>query len=552
VLSVTGQGESIARGGDSRQRGVAAFRGAVRTRVSVDRGVGRPLTFRLGGMILLERIARHIEEPVPSLYIDGEWTSPASGATSDIINPSDASVVATVDVADDVDVQRAIAAARRAFDESDWPRLPAGERAALLFRVADLLEREKDRVARAETLNTGKALRESCYDVDDVIKVFRYYGGLADKDAGRLVATGSENALAKIVYEPIGVCGLIGPWNYPLLQISWKVAPALAAGNTMIVKPASLTPLTTIILVELLEEAGVPAGVVNLVLGPGGRVGEALATSADVDMVSMTGGIDAGRRILTAAAANVKRVALELGGKSPNIVFADADFDAALDNALAGAFAHSGQVCSAGCRVIVEDAIHDRFVEELGRRAEKIRVGHGLDERTETGALISAEHRDKVERYIRLGLDEGARLVAGGDRPTDPELQAGFYLRPTVFADCRPDMTIIREEIFGPVVTVERFSAEDEAIRLGNDTTYGLSGAVWTSDAGRAQRVAARLRHGTVWINDYNTYMPQAEWGGFKQSGIGRELGPTGLDEYREAKHVYENIAPAPSGWFEG
>jgi betaine-aldehyde dehydrogenase len=296
----------------------------------------------------------------------------------------------------------------------------------------------------------------------------------------------------------------------------------------------------------------VPAGVVNLVLGPGGRVGEALATSADVDMVSMTGGIDAGRRILTAAAANVKRVALELGGKSPNIVFADADFDAALDNALAGAFAHSGQVCSAGCRVIVEDAIHDRFVEELGRRAEKIRVGHGLDERTETGALISAEHRDKVERYIRLGLDEGARLVAGGDRPNDPELQAGFYLRPTVFADCRPDMTIIREEIFGPVVTVERFSTEDEAIRLGNDTTYGLSGAVWTSDAGRAQRVAARLRHGTVWINDYNTYMPQAEWGGFKQSGIGRELGPTGLDEYREAKHVYENIAPAPSGWFEG
>jgi betaine-aldehyde dehydrogenase len=489
---------------------------------------------------------------VPSLYIDGKWTSPASGATSDVVNPSDGSVVATVDVADDDDVQQAIAAARRAFDESDWPRLPPGERGAIQFRVADLLERDKDRIARAETLNTGKALRESCYDVDDVVKVFRYYAGLADKEAGRLVATGSPTAIARIEYEPIGVCGLIGPWNYPLLQISWKVAPAIAAGDTMIIKPASLTPLTTIILVELLEEAGVPAGVANLVLGPGGRVGEALAASPDVDMVSMTGGIEAGRRILRAAAVNVKRVALELGGKSPNIVFADADFETAVDNALTAAFVHSGQVCSAGCRLIVEDSVHDRFVEELGRRADRIRLGPGLDEGTQTGALISAEHRDKVERYIRLGIDEGARLVAGGGRPDEPELEKGFYVRPTVFADCDRDMTIIREEIFGPVVTVERFKTEDEAIRLANDTTYGLAGAVWTADAGRAQRVAGRLRHGTVWINDYNTYMPQAEWGGFKQSGIGRELGPTGLDEYREAKHVYENIAPAPSGWFEG
>jgi betaine-aldehyde dehydrogenase len=489
---------------------------------------------------------------VPSLYIDGEWTSPASGATSDVVNPSDGTVVATVDVADDADVQRAIAAARRAFDSTDWPWLPAGERGAILFRVSDLLGREKDRIARAETLNTGKALRESCYDVDDVVKVFRYYAGLADKEAGRLVATPGRDAIAKIVYEPIGVCGLIGPWNYPLLQISWKVAPAIAAGDTMVIKPASLTPLTTIALVELLEEAGVPKGVANLVLGPGGRVGEALAASPDVDMVSMTGGIEAGRRILRAAADNVKRVALELGGKSPNIVFADADFETAVDNALTAAFVHSGQVCSAGCRVIVEDSIHDRFVAELGRRAERIRLGGGLDGATETGALISEEHRAKVERYIAGAVEQGARLVAGGSRPTEPELQRGFYVRPTVFADCTRDMTIVREEVFGPVVTVERFTTEDEAVRLANDTTYGLAGAVWTSDASRAQRVAGRLRHGTVWINDYNTYMPQAEWGGFKQSGIGRELGPTGLDEYREAKHVYQNTDPGPSGWFEG
>jgi betaine-aldehyde dehydrogenase len=489
---------------------------------------------------------------VPSLFIDGQWVSPESGATSDVVNPSDATVIATVDIADDSDVQRAIAAARHAFDATDWPRTTAAARSDLLTQTADLIERARDRIARAETLNTGKALRESGYDVDDVIKVFRYYARLACADPTRVVDVRNPDVISRIVHEPLGVCGLIGPWNYPLLQISWKVAPALAAGDTMILKPASLTPLTTIILVELLQEAGVPAGVVNLVLGRGGGVGEALAASPDVDMVSLTGGLEAGRRILAASAVNVKRVALELGGKSPNIVFADADFETAVDNALTAAFVHSGQVCSAGCRLIVEASIHDRFVQELGRRADRIHVGPGLDERTETGALISADHRAKVERYIRTGIDEGARLVAGGGRPTEPDLQAGFYLRPTVFADCTADMTIIREEIFGPVVTVERFTTEDEAIRLGNDTTYGLSGAVWTADPARAQRVAAALRHGTVWINDYNTYIPEAEWGGFKRSGIGRELGPTGLDEYREIKHVYENTKPGPTGWFGG
>ena len=489
---------------------------------------------------------------MPSLYIDGAWHSGSSGATSDVVNPSDATVVATADIADDADVQRAIAAARHAFDATDWPWTPAANRADLLARTADLIERDRDRIARAETVNTGKALRESQYDVDDVVKVFRYYARLACADPTRVIAVDNPDIVSRIVHEPLGVCGLIGPWNYPLLQMSWKVAPAIAAGDTMILKPASLTPLTTIILVELLEEAGVPAGVVNLVLGPGGRVGEALAASPDVDMVSLTGGLEAERRILAASAVNVKRVALELGGKSPNIVFADADFETAVDNALTAAFVHSGQVCSAGCRLIVEASIHDRFVEELGRRADRIRIGAGLDERTETGALISADHRAKVERYIQAGIDEGARLVAGGGRPTEPGLATGFYVRPTVFADCTAAMTIVREEIFGPVVTVERFTTEDEAIRIGNDTTYGLSGAVWTADPARAQRVAARLRHGTVWINDYNTYIPEAEWGGFKQSGIGRELGPTGLDEYREIKHVYENVKPGPSGWFEG
>ena len=418
--------------------------------------------------------------------------------------------------------------------------------------MADLLDRDQEEFAILETRNTGKAMRESRWDIADVARVFRYYADLADKGAGRLVDGSTPNAISRIVYEPVGVCGLIGPWNYPLLQLSWKIAPALAAGCTAVMKPATVTPLTAIHLTRLFEEAGVPRGVVNLILGPGERVGQALADSPDVDLISLTGGIEAGRALVRGAAINMKKITMELGGKSPNIIFADSDFDTAVDNALTAAFTHSGQVCSAGCRAIVEDTIYDRFVEEIGRRADLIRLGHGSDDRTEAGALISAAHRAKVEGFVQGAIDEGARLVAGGRRPDEPELQAGFFYRPTVFADVHRDMRIVREEVFGPVLTVQRFTTEAEAIEMANDTDYGLAGAVWTADASRAQRVAGRLRHGTVWINDYNTYLPQAEWGGFKRSGIGRELGPSGLDEYREAKHIWQNTAPGPTGWFGG
>jgi betaine-aldehyde dehydrogenase len=488
---------------------------------------------------------------VPSLYIDGTWTSGSAG-TADVINPFDASVVESVDQAGPDDVERAVTAARAAFDDGPWRRTTAAERGALLRRVADLLGRDKETIARTETLDTGKTLRESRIDVDDVSAVFRYYADMADKDAGRLVDVALPHVISRVVHEPVGVCVLITPWNYPLLQLSWKVAPALAAGNTMVIKPSEVTPLTSVLLVRLIEEAGVPAGVVNILLGDGRSVGAPLTEHPAVDMVSFTGGLVTGQAIIRASAATVKRVAVELGGKNPNIVFADTDFETAVDYALAAAFVHSGQVCSAGARLIVEDAMHDDLVAEVGRRTERIRVGNGLDPESEVGPLVSAAQRAKIEDFVASAQAEGARLVAGGRRPEAPELQKGFFYRPTVFADVRRDMRVIREETFGPILTVERFTTEEEAIALGNDTEYGLAGAVWTADMGRAHRVAGALRHGTVWINDYHPYVPAAEWGGFKRSGNGRELGPTGLAEYQELKHVWHNTAPVPMRWFTG
>ncbi|GAA4786166.1 aldehyde dehydrogenase family protein [Streptomyces sanyensis] len=485
------------------------------------------------------------------LYIGGEWTPAAAGGRREVVNPFDGSVVTTVDEADAGDVDRAVRAARRAFREADWATAPTRRRADLLLRVHGLLLRDKEEIARTETLDTGKTLAEARIDVEDVANAFRYYGEVADKDGGRVVDVGPD-VLSRVVHEPIGVCALVAPWNYPLLQASWKVAPALAAGNTFVLKPSETTPLTTIAMVRLIEEAGAPPGVANLVLGAGATVGSALTTHPEVDLVSFTGGLATGRTIMAGAAEGPKNIALELGGKNPNVVFADADFDAALDNALNAAFLHSGQVCSAGSRLLVEDALHDRFVDALAGRAEAIRLGNGMDQGTESGPLSSAEHREKVERMIAVGRKEGARLVTGGDRPADPALGRGFFLRPTVFADCDRTMRIVQEEVFGPVVTVERFRTEDEAVELANDTRYGLAGGVWTSDASRAQRVAGRLRHGTVWINDFHPYVPGAEWGGFGLSGVGRELGPTGLREYQEAKHIYQNLSPAPSGWFKG
>jgi len=461
-------------------------------------------------------------------------------------------LVAEVDEAGAEDTELAIAAAHRAFLDGPWAATSSRERGDLLLTVADLLERDAEEIARLESLDTGKRLVESRYDVADVVSVFRHYGRVAAEDAGRVVDTGNPDVVSRVVHEPVGVCALITPWNYPLLQVSWKVAPCLASGSTFVLKPSELTPHTAIHLMRIFEELDLPAGVANLVLGAGPRAGALLSEDPRVDLVSFTGGLETGRRIMASAAPTVKKIALELGGKNPNIVFADADLETALDFALTAVFLHSGQVCSAGARLVVEESIHDTFVDEVVRRAETIRLGGPFDESAETGPLISAQHRAKVEAYVERGLTEGAKLRCGGRRPDDPALADGFYYLPTLLDGCDTSMSVVQDESFGPVLTVETFRDEDDAVRIANDSIYGLAGGLWTQNGGRAERVAARLRMGTVWINDYHPYVPQAEWGGYKQSGIGRELGAAGLDEYRETKHIWHNIRPEPQHWFDG
>ncbi|GGZ81539.1 aldehyde dehydrogenase family protein [Streptomyces subrutilus] len=507
-----------------------------------------------GSAAVSEPEVQRVVSEQQTIHIAGEWRPAISGATREVLDPVDATVLAVVAEGAAADTDAAVAAARAAFDGGKWPRTPVAERAALLRRTADLLDRDRERIGLLESRDAGKTLEEGRVDVDCVAAAFRYFADLAaGGSAGRVVDAGSPEVHSVVVHEPVGVCALITPWNYPLLQASWKIAPALAAGNTFVVKPSEITPLTTVALIELLVEAGLPAGVANLVTGAGDPVGARLADHPGVDLVSFTGGLTSGTKVMRAAADSVKKVALELGGKNPNVVFADAcateeDFDTAVDQALNAAFIHSGQVCSAGSRLIVEEPLRERFVAELARRADLIRLGRGTDPGVECGPLVSAAQLARTEEYVASALAEGAVLRAGGLRPEGP----GYFYRPTVLDGCHRGMRVVREEVFGPVLTVETFRTEDEAVALANDTEYGLAGGVWTADPGRARRVAGRLRHGTVWINDFHPYLPQAEWGGFGKSGIGRELGPAGLAEYQEAKHVYQNLAPRPVRWFAG
>ncbi|AUJ25258.1 Betaine aldehyde dehydrogenase [Virgibacillus dokdonensis] len=483
-------------------------------------------------------------------FINGEWLPSHTGNTRDIINPFNQEVVAQATESDETDTISAIAAAREAFDEGEWCRTSATERAKKLHTITALIEQDKEELAKLETLDTGKTIEESRSDMEDIAGVFRFYAELTDKHGGELINSPVPNTISKVVYEPVGVCGQITPWNYPLLQASWKLAPALAAGNTLIMKPSEITPLTTVKLFELMEEAKLPKGVVNLVLGKGDTVGAELSANHDIDLISFTGGMNTGKKIMQSASSNVKKLALELGGKNPNIIFADADFDIAVDQALHAVFFHAGQICSAGTRLIIEEKIHDAFVQALVERVKNITLGNGFDASTQMGPLISKTHLNKVIQYVEDGKKEGATVAVGGQQPDNPNLQHGFFYLPTVLTNCTSNMRVVQDEGFGPVITVETFTTEQEAIQLANDSIYGLSGGVWTKDIAKAERCVSKMRMGTVWINDYNVYFPHAPWGGFKQSGIGRELGKAGLEEYQEVKHVYHNLQPDALNWF--
>jgi aldehyde dehydrogenase (NAD+) len=477
--------------------------------------------------------------PAGSLLIGGEWVEAASGRRFETVNPSTGEVISSVAEAGPEDVDRAVRAARAALEPgSDWERMSARDRGKILIRVAQLIEERADELARLETMDNGKPLREArMFDIADSAECFRYYGGWADKIEGEVLPIPGPY-LTYTRREPVGVCGQIIPWNYPFQMAAWKVAPALACGNAVILKPAEQTPLTALVLGEICLEAGVPAGVLNVLPGFGETAGAALVRHPDVDKIAFTGSTEVGKIIQREAAATLKRVSLELGGKSPNIVLADADLDAAVKGATSGIFYNTGQACTAGSRLLVEEAVHDEFVEKLAQRAEGMRPGDPMGPKCRMGPLVSREQLDRVLSYVEKGKAEGARLVSGGDRPEGN----GFFLNPTIFAGVKPEMTIAREEIFGPVLAVSSFRDEAEAVEMGNRTIYGLAAAVWTNDVKKAHRIAHALKAGTVWINMYHKLDTGAPFGGYKQSGYGRELGKAALDLYTQTKTVWVQL----------
>src|SRR4030095_246893 len=430
------------------------------------------------------------------MFIGGEWVDAAKGATREILNPANNEVIAVVADGTEEDADKAIAQARRAFDEGPWPQMRAQERAAHLFKLADLIDKNADALAELETRNNGKPLREAKCVVGDAAVCFRYYAGLITKPLGQTYEVGDPTIQGMVVREPIGVCGQIIPWNYPLLMAAWKLAPGLAAGNCCLLKPAETTPLTAIKLFELIAQVGLSRGSAQLLWGPGPTVGHALAASFLVDKIAFTGGTATGRKIMEAATGNLKKITLELGGKSPNIVFADADFEVALEFAMFGIYAGQGEVCSAGSRLLLQRSLADRFLPRLADASNKIIVGDGLDPATEMGPLITRSHLDRVLGYIDAGKSEGAETLCGGHRLTDARLKDGNFLAPTVFVKTTPQMRIVREEIFGPVLSVQLFDDEAGAVRLANDTIYGLAGGVFTSDTAKGMRVLQKLRAG--------------------------------------------------------
>jgi betaine-aldehyde dehydrogenase len=479
------------------------------------------------------------------MYIDGQFVDAAKGQTFEVYDPATEESIATCPAGDAADIDRAARAATKAFYDG-WRTVTAQERGRILFRLAERIRARRAELAELETRNSGKPIVESEYDMDDTATCFEYYAGLATKINGEVLPVPAE-AVAFAMREPVGVAGQIIPWNYPLMMAAWKIAPALAAGCTVVLKPAEQTPLSILALARDFESVGLPPGVVNIVTGDGPSAGGPLVTHPGVRKIAFTGSAEVGKLIMRNAADQLKRVSLELGGKSPNIFFSDADFENAVDGALFGTFINQGEVCSAGSRVLVQRDIYKKFIDATAAKAKTIRLGNGLDRETKMGPLVSAEQRDRVARYLTIGRKEG-KLAAGGGTPK--EFEKGWYVEPTIFYDVDNSATIAQEEIFGPVMTVIPFSDEAEAIRIANATPYGLAAAVWTRDIFKAFRVVKALEAGIVWVNHMQPTFVEAPWGGYKASGFGRELGHWAVEEYLETKQVFINLDEKPIGWY--